>query len=41
MVENGVQLTLTSSVKNTGKKRINGERMNGSHTKVSIKIDNL
>ncbi|KAK3129249.1 hypothetical protein QOZ80_6BG0474830 [Eleusine coracana subsp. coracana] len=33
MVENGVQLTLTSTVKNTGKKRINGQRMNGSHAK--------
>uniref|UniRef100_A0A0A9FB51 PROP1-like PPR domain-containing protein n=1 Tax=Arundo donax TaxID=35708 RepID=A0A0A9FB51_ARUDO len=33
MVENGVQLTLTSSVKKTGKRRINGEGMNGSHTK--------
>ncbi|TVU12713.1 hypothetical protein EJB05_46368, partial [Eragrostis curvula] len=33
MVENGVQLTLTSSVKNTGKKTINVQGMNGSHTK--------
>lgn len=34
MVENGVQLTLTSTVKTNGKIRINGEVLNGSHLKV-------
>ncbi|KAF8659002.1 hypothetical protein HU200_058845 [Digitaria exilis] len=35
MVENGVQLTLTSTLKNTGKARINGDGLNnGSHVKV-------
>uniref|UniRef100_A0A0D9UYT6 Pentacotripeptide-repeat region of PRORP domain-containing protein n=1 Tax=Leersia perrieri TaxID=77586 RepID=A0A0D9UYT6_9ORYZ len=33
MVENGVQLTLTSTVKNNGKIRINGDGLNGSHLK--------
>ncbi|KAL5223270.1 hypothetical protein ABZP36_027983 [Zizania latifolia] len=33
MVENGVQLTLTSTVKNNGKPRINGEGLNGSPLK--------
>lgn len=33
MVENGVQLTLTSTVKTNGKIRINGEVLNGSHLK--------
>ncbi|KAF0917334.1 hypothetical protein E2562_017508 [Oryza meyeriana var. granulata] len=33
MVENGVQLTLTSTVKNNGKIRINGEGLNGSPLK--------
>ncbi|XP_006643937.2 pentatricopeptide repeat-containing protein At5g25630 [Oryza brachyantha] len=33
MVENGVQLTLTSTVKNNGKIRINGEVLNGSPLK--------
>jgi hypothetical protein len=41
MVENGVQLTLTSSVKSTGKARISGEGMNGSHTMASIKKNEL
>jgi pentatricopeptide repeat domain-containing protein 1 len=37
MVENGVQLTLTSTLKSTGKAKINGEGLsNGSHEKVSI-----
>ncbi|XP_062198931.1 pentatricopeptide repeat-containing protein At5g25630-like isoform X2 [Phragmites australis] len=36
MVENGVQLTLTSTVKSTSKARINGEGLNGSHTKEKL-----
>jgi hypothetical protein len=38
MGENGVQLTLTSTLKSTGKPRINADGLNnGSHTtKVSI-----
>jgi hypothetical protein len=37
MVENGVQLTLTSTLTTTGKARINGDGLNnGPHDKVSI-----
>jgi hypothetical protein len=39
MVDNGVQLTLASSVKTAGKTRMNGKGMNGSHTGASIEYE--